>query len=50
MLSVEVEPCLIPTVPSDVHILCGVEQQEAWRVVMYWLTVIALLGVFLEHL
>jgi len=51
MLSVEAEPCLIQTVPSDIHdILCGVEQQEALSVAVYWFTVIALLGVFIEYL
>lgn len=44
MLSVEVEPSLTQTVPSDVHdILCGVEQQEAWSVVVYGFTVIVVM-------
>jgi len=38
-------------VPSDVHdILCGVEQQEAWIVVVHWFTDIPLLGIMIKHL
>jgi len=39
------------SVPSDVHdILCGVKQQEARVEVVHCFTVIALLGVLIEHL
>lgn len=50
-LSDEVEPWMMQIVPSDVHdILCGVEQQEAWIVVVHTFTVCTLLVVIFEHL